>query len=63
MKFYSEQQVLDYVKSMEVLIGCTGKSVMTRGFEEMEGYEYIRGDVMPDGTEIVVLQKQRKREE
>jgi len=35
-EYITKAQAIDYIKSMEVLIGCTGVSVLTKGFEQME---------------------------
>jgi hypothetical protein len=35
-EYITKEQAIDYIKSMEVLIGCTGVSVLTKGFEQME---------------------------
>ena len=34
-EYITKQKAIDLVKSMEVAIGCTGVSVLTRGFERM----------------------------
>lgn len=38
-EYITKQQVIDLVKSMEVLIGCTGVSVLTKCIEGMEATE------------------------
>lgn len=38
-EYITKQQAIDLVKSMEVLIGCTGVSVLTKGIEGMEATE------------------------
>ena len=37
----TKQQAIDLVKSMEVLIGCTGVSVLTKGIEGLESAKVI----------------------
>ena len=38
-EYITKQQAIDLVKSYEVLIGCTGVSVLTKAFERMESAE------------------------
>lgn len=56
-EYITKQQAIDLVKSMEVLIGCTGVSVLTKGIEQMEGCEAVATDTRPDGVKVIVLEK------
>ena len=41
-EYITKQQVIDLVKSMEVLIGCTGVSVLTKGIEGLETQHWVK---------------------
>ena len=36
MKYHSDEQIVSYIKSLEVVVGCTGVGVMSNGIERME---------------------------
>lgn len=57
-EYITKQQVIDLVKSMEVLIGCTGVSVLTKGIEGLEGQQgWISvKDRMPEPFVTVIVQ-------
>ena len=38
-EYITKSQAIDFIKSLEALIGCTGVSVLTRGIERMESVQ------------------------
>lgn len=36
MKYHSDEQIVSYIKSLEVVVGCTGVGVVTKGIKRME---------------------------
>lgn len=38
-EYITKAQAIDLIKSLEVLIGCTGVSVLTRGIDRMESVQ------------------------
>ena len=38
-EYITKQQAIDLIKSLEVLIGCTGVSVLTSGIKRMESVQ------------------------
>ena len=67
-EYITKQQAIDLVKSMEVLIGCTGVSVLTKCIEGLEGYRGVATNATFEGEKVVALDGltkfwPRKREE
>jgi hypothetical protein len=56
MEYITKQQAIDLVKSMEVLIGCTGASVLTKCIEGLEGYRGIATNATFEGEKVMVLE-------
>lgn len=54
LEYITKQQAIDLVKSMEVLIGCTGVSVLTKGIEQIEGWISVE-DKLPNNQANVIV--------